>query len=543
MNRVRKRNFAILCVVLMVVLQVVVTFMTSHPQMPDVIKEVPNRSLFGVLNMFQVLIGVGVVLLDWKNIAKAAIVLLFLSGLNSLHAVLVIHHLDALPGTTIFFAGAIILIVMRKQYGKRYREANTDQLTGIANRRRFMQELQYYIGNGQPFYFVYMNLKGFKHFNDEFGHGAGDKLLHFVATYWQDLLSKDGFVARSSSDEFCMVIPEKNVDDIVSYIKPFVYDITEKKIETEDGSIYDMVDVKASVVKYPLDAKTDEELIRMAGFAMRRAKKNTSSNHCIFDAQLAEKANAYAKVEELVKKGFENNNFYMVYQPQFGVATKKLRGFESLIRLKDEDGNVVSPGAFIPIMEKTGAILKMDYFVLNMTLKQMLPVVLENPDLKISVNISARHISDEEFAGNVDAILKETKFPPSNLEIEITEYSFIKSQDDAIATLERLKKMGVMIALDDFGTGYSSLSMVFNVPLDLIKIDKSMIDHIHTDENVKKLVGQIISIGETLHCELLSEGIEQQEQADALRELGCHYIQGYLWGRPMEFEDACKLVG
>lgn len=543
MNTGKKKICAIICILFMILLEVAVNVLGAHPEIGNFIPAIPNRNLFGIMNMLQILIGVGVVMLDWKSYAKVAIGVLGVSAFVTVTVVMGHEGLGAIPGVVLFICGFIILTILRKQYGKREREAFSDQLTGIPNRNHFHRELGYRVAKGQPFYYVYIDLSGFKRINDVLGHVNGDYMLKEIVNYWKNLLGKDDYLARLAGDEFCMLVPEKDVADIGLYMKPFIEDIMEEEVKYDNGKNYRMVGANAGIVRFPSDSEDKDELMRKADFAMSRVKKDPDSHYCIFDKDVEEDIVSVAKVQEMVKKGFKEKTFYMVYQPQFEVGTKKLRGFEALVRLKDDLGHVISPGVFIPIMEQTGEILKMDYYVLRMSMEQFLPIVKDYPDVTISVNISARHISDERFADGVEEILKEVGFPAKNLEIEITEYSFVHSEEAAIATLDKLREMGIMIALDDFGTGYSSLSMVFRIPIDLIKIDKSMIDHIHTDDTVRKLVSQIISIGETLHCEILSEGIEQKAQADVLGDLGCNYIQGYLWGKPVIFEDAKKLVG
>ena len=191
---------------------------------------------------------------------------------------------------------------------------------------------------------------------------------------------------------------------------------------------------------------------------------------------------------------------------------------------------------FIPIAEKSGLILDIDRWVLRHAMKTFSKRIITE-DIILSVNISARHITELNFAEEVEQILKETGFPPEHLEIEVTESCFISSVEAAIAALKRIKESGVLIALDDFGTGYASLSYLSRLPIDLVKIDKSFVDQLETADSRGDFVKAIISIGHMFRCKVIAEGVELDSQLSTLRELSCDYIQGYIWGKPAPIEE------
>ena len=249
-------------------------------------------------------------------------------------------------------------------------------------------------------------------------------------------------------------------------------------------------------------------------------------------------------LEQKIRIALEENNLYFVLQPQYNTKTKKIRGFEALARMKDEYGNIISPASFIPVAEKTGLITSIDNWVIRNSMiffKSVLDIT--NEKLMLSVNISVLHLLNKGFLDEIQQMLSETKFPPNNLEIEITESVFISSMSKAIDTLNELKRIGVCIALDDFGTGFSSLSYLSKLPIDLLKIDKSFIDELLVSESGRNYVAAIISIGHIMNFSVISEGVESQKQLDILDSLGSDYMQGYLWGRPMLPKDAVKLLG
>lgn len=506
----------------------------------NIIAHLPNESMSGVICVFIILAAVGMVCIDRKRGTRLALFCLLVIDTGTLMQVIKNKKNTAIPGVFMLTAGIVLVLLVWSRLYMIYKAMNYDHLTGIRNRRFLIEDLTEAFNKKRHFYFVYMDLNEFKKVNDFYGHEVGDKVIVETTKKWKSLLNDGEYLYRFSGDEFCLMIPSSNTEDIVNYIKPYIIDIALEKFMVSSGEAYDFVKANAGIISVPDNARNQDDLLRLADFALQRAKDTPDKNYCVFDEDIIAEIDKITKTEALVKKGLDRELFYMVYQPQFDAATKKLRGFESLIRLRDDDGNVVSPGTFIPVMEKTGTILKVDYYVLRKTIADFLPIVKENPELTVSVNISAQHITDLNFADAVEKILFETGFPAKNLEIEITEYSFVYSTDDAVASLNKFKKMGCMIALDDFGTGYSSLSMISTLPLDLIKIDKSLVDNIHTDEDARKMVGQIIAIGQTLRCEIIAEGIELEPQRQILASQGCNFIQGFLWGRPMEYKDVTE---
>ena len=207
--------------------------------------------------------------------------------------------------------------------------------------------------------------------------------------------------------------------------------------------------------------------------------------------------------------------------------------------LKKPDLTIVSPNNFIPAAEKTTLIMKIDDYVLKTAMKEFKPV-LENKenDYVISINISAKTMGSADFTTRLKRIIDEVQFPPENLELEITEYSFAESMETTISNINKLREMGIHIALDDFGTGYTSIKQLMKLPINLLKIDKSLIDDIETDQNMRDMVDSVIYMGHIMNCEVISEGVEKESQLDILREHKCDFIQGFVWGKPIDFEDA-----
>lgn len=275
---------------------------------------------------------------------------------------------------------------------------------------------------------------------------------------------------------------------------------------------------------------------------MNEIKRVNSSDNILKYSHDILKNDRTLEIENLIRKALNKETIYFNLQPQFDME-HKLRGFEALARMKDSDGNFISPGEFIPVAEKVGLLDKVDSMVFRKATEFFSSLIKKTGlDLTLSLNASARHLMKNGFIEEISNLLDNSGISSLQLEIEITESILIDSADKALECINTLKEMGVKIAIDDFGTGYSSLSYLSKIPANLLKIDKSFIDRINTNESSKQYVAAIISMGHIMGLDVISEGVEEQEQIAALRSIGCDYIQGFVWGRPMSAEDAEKLV-
>ena len=243
-----------------------------------------------------------------------------------------------------------------------------------------------------------------------------------------------------------------------------------------------------------------------------------------------------------VRTALDNDHVFFYLQPQYDI-NHKLRGFEALARMKDMKGNLISPSEFIPVAEKAGLIDKLDSRVFRKAAEYFGGIINRTgTDIILSVNVSVRHLMKNDYLNEVRDTLKMFNIPPRQLEIEITESIMLDSAGRALQSVNELKNMGVRIAIDDFGTGYSSLSNLKKLPCNTLKIDKSFIDEMNLSEPSRQYVSAIISIGHIMNLEVISEGVETEEQLNTLREIGCDCIQGFFWGRPMPCDGADKLL-
>lgn len=434
-----------------------------------------------------------------------------------------------------------------EKFQKTLREqAVTDALTGLPNRLAGDKLIKKLIKQNEKFVIVMIDLNNFKNINDTMGHNTGNEVLKEIATRWKyaadsGLSGTHDFITRQGGDEFNLIIRNyKSDDDVLKAIK-YYESILETKIILKDFDFF--ATASFGYAEYPADSDNVDTLFSYADMAMYEIKRANSSAHILrFSPDLIENGEQRIKVERKIRTALETDNIFFNLQPQFDM-NHQLRGFEALARMKDEDGKVLSPGEFIPIAEAVGLIDKIDSRVFDTSTKFFGKLIKETGlEAILCVNVSVRHLIKEDFLDEVRSVLKKNHVPPSQLEVEITETILIDSEGPAITNLNELKKMGIRIAIDDFGTGYSSLSYLNKIPADLLKVDKSFIDKMNSSDSSKQYVASIISIGHILNFDVISEGVEGDDQLETLRSIGCDMVQGFVWGHPLTPEEAEKLV-
>lgn len=509
-------------------------------------KPVSVSSFSGVITVFMMIVSMLILNVDNKKGFIATLIIDCYQLFNVSMSVFLRGKMDAITGVpmTVGIIGVILLqhnYINKIQHNEQHLHmlSVTDPLTGLKNRRGTMNYVNDMIDSEEPFALLFFDLDNFKNINDTKGHDVGDLILCEIAKRWTSIADENVYIGRTGGDEFAMIVSGRSDDELRAFAESCLNVLTDV-IHTEKCDYY--ASCSAGAAKFPQDGKDCDSLFRFADTAMYKAKSSGKSRVCFFDADMLSEIHGEMKLETEIRGALEYNRFYLVFQPQFETETKRLRGFESLLRLKDSDGNPIPPSVFIPVAEKSGLILDIDRWVLRHAMQSFAEYAAINSEFVVSVNISARHITDRGLAGEIKDILDETGFPPHMLEVEVTESFFISSVDEAIETLLQIKKLGVKIALDDFGTGYASLSYLQRLPIDLLKIDKSFIDDMTERDESGEFVNAIISIGHMFHCKVISEGVELESQLDKLRELNCDYIQGYLWGKPQERSSAVQFI-
>lgn len=421
----------------------------------------------------------------------------------------------------------------------------TDQLTGIPNRFACSEMLSRLIKQDEDFAVVSIDINGFKSINDTMGLETGNKVLTEIAARWKAIAdaglsgTKD-YIARMGGDEFALIIRDYRSDqEILKTIQQYE-SVLRSRMTVDNCDFY--ITASFGYTMFPVDAKASDNLFSYANAAMCEVKRINSSNHILHFTPDLLKVERTLEIERKLRTALENDTVYFHLQPQYDME-HRLRGFEALARMKDSDGAYISPGEFIPVAEKVGLVDKVDGTVFRKAAKFIGDLIQKTgTEMILSVNVSVRHLMKNDFLDELRTILAESGLPPHLVEIEITESIMIDSAEKALHCIEELHKMDIKIAIDDFGTGYSSLSYLNHFPANLLKIDKSFIDKMNTSDSSKQYVAAIISIGHIMGFEVISEGVEEQEQLRTLKQIGCDYVQGFIWGKPLPKEKAEKLI-
>ncbi len=469
-----------------------------------------------------------------------------------LFQIIMLHNYDAIPG--VFTNGltiiAIVIININHNRVDRFQkevleQAVTDRLTGLPNRFAGREYFAGLVKVREKFVYVATDINNFKSINDTMGYETGNKVLKEIANRWRDLadngnLGTFNLVAHISGDEFGFSIQEYNSEeDVLRTINRFREEL-ERRVTIDDCDYY--VNASFGYAEFPTDAEDLETLISGASLALHDAKRRGILGDPVrYTKELVQNEKSL-ETERKIRSALTDDTIFFHLQPQYDI-NHKLRGFEALARMKDADGNYIPPMEFIPVAERSGLVDQIDMAVFKRAAE-----FLQNagktaePDFTISVNISVKHLLKNSFIDDVKGILETYDVAAEHIEIEITESIMIDSVERALGRIEEVRKLGIMVAIDDFGTGYSSLSYLNSFPANLLKIDKSFIDVMNQAESNKKYVASIISIGHVLGLEVISEGVESEDQLETLKEIGCDYIQGFIWGRPVPPEEAAKLI-
>lgn len=502
----------------------------------------PVSSFLGVLQSLQFMLCISMVCADHKRGPVLAYILTAGSILSTSLAMIIMKVYSALPGVTNMMITIIAVFLLSRQFAISEKEKVTDYLTGLSNRRGLAEILKAKTSKKKEFYVLYIDLKNFKLINDNLGHRCGDTALKIISERMSAIIGRKDTLCRIGGDEFVLVLSSESDPKKISEL---IVDSISRKISLSTGEtiVDSYVSAYVGISKFPDDTDNADKLIKFADIAMYQAMKSSVDKICFFDEKMESELFRQMELERIIKESLDNDNFYMVYQPQYEINQKKLRGFESLIRLKTQTGEVISPAEFIPVAEKTDLILRIDHYVIRRVLREFKePLEKAGNSFVVSVNVSAKNIASFDFADKVKEMIEEVGFPPQCLEIEITEYCLVQSLELTIMNISKLREIGVQIALDDFGTGYTSLSYLAKLPINLLKIDKSLIDDIELNSKSRDFANAVISMGHMMGCEVISEGVENDKQLELLADHKCDFVQGYVWGKPMDYEKAVEFA-
>ena len=534
----------IVCFLLAVFFVIASKYVEQHKDMVFGFGEMklPATSFLGIIQAVMGLLCIIMVSIDYKMGRIMALVFMLGSVFFMFVNIIKTGDMSSLPGIYNSIITIVSVMIISNGLSKADKRAVTDYLTGLRNRRGLVTLIDKSIKDKKSFSVVYFELENFRTINDNLGYKYGDVALKTVASKLSEFENEDNvYVSRIGGAEFAAVV--FGSIDPKNFAEKVIEKIGTNITNTNDMDIRLSLSVYSGICSYPGDANNADDILKYADIAVYNARMARSKNRiCFFDKEMKEKLFRQIELERIVRDSLTHDYFYLVYQPQYDINSKKLRGFETLLRLKTPDGTSVSPGEFIPVVEKSELIMKVDSYVIRRALKEAKSMVdAAGSSIVISINVSAKNISSHGFVSEIRGGLEESGFPPQCLEIEITEYSFAEDDITTTENLTELRSLGVQIALDDFGTGYTSLSQVMRLPVNLLKIDKSLIDDIEHNQVNRDFVDAIIYMGHLMNCDVISEGVESDKQLGLLKDHECDYVQGFVWGKPMEYEKALEL--
>ncbi|ARU61460.1 hypothetical protein CBW65_10915 [Tumebacillus avium] len=413
-----------------------------------------------------------------------------------------------------------------------------DDLTGLPNRRTAFdllnKAIQEAVDGDYHVAIMLLDIDRFKTYNDSLGHIFGDKMIKALGDRLTETFGGDVVVARLGGDEFTLLFPRlETIADVEAQAQE-VCGLIEQPMLLLGHEV--RLTASVGVALYPCEANDAVSMLRNADTAMYRAKEHGNS-YRLYDPSMDTKAYERMVLETDLRKALEREEFVLWYQPQINLATMQIEGVEALVRWQHPELGLVPPFKFIPLAEETGLIVPLGEWVLRtacQTNKRWQELGM--PKLRMGVNLSMRQFRREDLFDTVANVLQETGLDPADLELEITE-SMTMDLEQSLQTLQKLKSLGVQIGIDDFGTGYSSLSYLKKFPIDRLKIDRSFVSDIETDENDSAIVTTILLMAHNLRLKVTAEGVETEAQKEYLKVHGCDDAQGYLFSRPVPQDE------
>lgn len=442
-------------------------------------------------------------------------------------------------GDIVRISGAYIDITTQKENYRLYdKTAFEDELTGLPNRRKFMLEGNNFLNNmkrtGKKASVSLIDLDNFQRVNTLFGFETGDKVLKWFASALNEFVSKDLLVARTGADDFAVVMfcdSEREVRDFseklrITLEKNIISDTLKEQVNFRLGSCFFNEDDEFSSV------------YSKAYIALVSGRKSGLDKIVFYNDEVEKQLFERENLENEIAEALRRNEFELYYQPKISFKTGKIVGLEALMRWNHPTRGVVTPNVFISVAEEIGLITKIDEWGLKEACRQN-KIWQEKgfSNIKVSVNISQAQLYQTDIYETVKNTLDETQLEAKWLELEITETMAMKDIDHTISTLKKLKSLGVSISMDDFGTGYSSLSSLKSMPIDILKIDRSLVYDVQENNTSKHITSAIITLGKAMNLVTLAEGVETKEQGEFLSDLGCDLAQGYYYGRPQTVDS------
>lgn len=441
-------------------------------------------------------------------------------------------------GRALRVVGTVHDITERKRLEQRLaHQAYHDPLTDLPNRLLFTQRLDQMLvkaGMRKELTVLFLDLDRFKLINDTFGHEAGDQLLMTVAGRLRRATRPDDVVARIGGDEFIILLAHVSTEDEAIRVATRIIDEITVPIELP-GNREVVVSTSIGIVRPGPEHRTGADLIRDADNALYRAKERGRNRYALFDATMGAETQERVALEADLRRAIERDELRVYYQPKIDLASGRTVAIEAFLRWQHPARGWVSPAAFIPIAEETGLMQQIGRWVLRQACRE---AAIWTPAgggaTPLSVNLSGKQLHDPEFVAELEALLRETGFPPDRLRLEIAETVAMQNAEATIQALWRLHRLGVRVVIDDFGTGYSSLSSLQRFPVDTLQLDHSFVANLGRSKEATTIAQAVIGLAHGLGLKVVAEGVERREQLQQLREFGCEQAQGNLFSAPLD---------
>jgi diguanylate cyclase (GGDEF)-like protein len=477
----------------------------------------------------------------WRIVVTGAATIAGLSAGTQGAIVLVVGVLMSLLVFGVLFtlarSRAHALGLVEQKTGQLRHQALHDALTGLPNRVLALDRAEQMLARSRrsntPVAALYIDIDGFKHVNDTFGHAAGDELLRIVAQRLRSVVREGDTAARLGGDEFVVLLEGATLDAGAELVAERMLEVLAQPYDLSDMGGREL-SLSASIGIANGSRDSAEELLAEADVAMYEAKTTGKSRWVKFEAEMQAAARDKLTLELDLIMALERDELFLVYQPTFDLRTQAVIGVEALLRWQHPDRGLVSPQDFVPAAETNGLIVPIGRWVLHQACRQARLWQDSGHDLSVAVNVSARQLDEDGLLNDVQEALRCNGLDPQKLTLEITETALMRDPQLTSKQLHAIKQLGVRIAIDDFGTGYSSLAYLSQFPADALKIDRSFISEIATSRESDALIHTLVQLGKSLDIETLAEGIEEESQLEALRLEDCDSGQGFWFSRPLE---------
>lgn len=439
-----------------------------------------------------------------------------------------------------YVLSAIDISALKSANKKMQHLALFDSLTGLANRRLFIDRLQQSIINAQRYQqttaLLFLDLDQFKRINDTLGHQAGDELLLIIAGRLSHSVREQDTVARLGGDEFTILLNNINAIDNIVTIAEQVLHTLKQPIKLGQHEV--IVSTSIGITVAPTDSRCGDTLMKNADLALYRAKENGRDCYHFFTEDLNVRAKHQLYLENELRQALQNEDFYLKYQPQIDLKSGEVHCVEALIRWRHPQNGDIQPMDFISVAEDTGLIVPIGEWVLRQACREIHAMQQQTgKDLRVAVNLSPRQFNDLSLVDTVASALQESGLSAEHLELEVTESMLMNDMNTVVEQLNRIKSTGTTITIDDFGSGYSSLSYLKSLPVDILKVDKEFVTDIPEDLSAMEIASAVVAVAHKLNLKVVAEGVENIDQHDFLVINQCDYAQGYLFSHPLTFDN------